>query len=44
MAAMSRSINQQQGRADGLTNEPKGIDGNSMTCRIIKRWKFNIIA
>lgn len=44
MAMISRSINQQQGRADNLKKEPEGTNGNSMTCRIIKIWKFNVIA
>lgn len=41
MALISRSINQQQGRADNLKKEPKRINGSSVTCRIIQIWKFN---
>lgn len=44
MAMISRNIDQHQGRADNKKKEPKGINANSKTCRIIKIWKFNIIA
>lgn len=44
MAVISRNIDQQQGKADNKKKEPKCINVNSKTCRIVKIWKFNIIA
>lgn len=44
MAMISRTIDQQQGRADDKKKEPKGNNVNSKTWRIIKIWKYNIIA
>lgn len=44
MPMISRTVDEQQGRADSKKKEPKGINVNSKMCRIIKIWKFNKIA